>query len=404
MIFDLSAQPALRPLEPVPGDREGTIGVRDPSGLASVALSLTEPAFFILTLLDGSRSLTEVQNIFLQRYSQPLADATLLDLVARLDESLLLEGDRFNQHYAALVLNYRAAPSRPMRNAEDLGILDWADSLFDRALADAPTMEEDGRIVGLIAPHLDYPRGEPCYGKAYRALRESGPADRYVILGTNHFGLNSQYGPVATGLDFSTPLGTTRTDRAFIERLEERCGDLRQGEYDHVAEHSVELQVCWLQHIFGAGNFQIVPVLCPDPCGPTGTQPYNGKGVDLADFAAALRETMAEDDRSTTVIAGADFSHVGPFFGDDLPLGEPFLNQVRLRDELALERIESGDAEAFRQCVADGNNPTRICSAGCMYTLLAALPDARPTILGYHQAVVEAAQNCVTCAAVTLRR
>jgi AmmeMemoRadiSam system protein B len=209
---------------------------------------------------------------------------------------------------------------------------------------------------------------------------------------------------VATGKDFATPLGTAVTDRAFVERLEERCGDLRRREYDHVAEHSIELQICWLQHLFGTEAFQIAAFLCPDPCGPTGTAPYDGQGVDLADFARNLGQTIAQDDKTTVVIAGADFSHVGKFFGDERSLGEEFLEEVHQWDRAVLGRIEAGDASAFRQHLAERDNPTRICSAGCLYTLLAALPGAKASVLEYHQAVERSAQNCVTCAAVVFRQ
>jgi AmmeMemoRadiSam system protein B len=257
--------------------------------------------------------------------------------------------------------------------------------------------------VGLIAPHLDYPRGMPCYASAYASLGAAEPPSRFVILGTNHFGVGNRAGVVATSHDFATPLGTVRTDRAFLDRLEARCGDLRRYEYDHAGEHSIELQVCWLQHLFGTDAFTIVPFLFSDPCGPTGTAPVDGQGVDLADFADALREAVGSDDQSTVIIAAADFSHVGMFFGDQRQVDDTFLSEVRARDEDILQVVEQGDASAFRECVARNENPTRVCSAGCMYVLLAALPGARATVLRYHQAVVESAQNCVTCAAVVLR-
>ena len=51
-------------------------------------------------------------------------------------------------------------------------------------------------------------------------------------------------------------------------------------------------------------------------------------------------------------------------------------------------------------CIADENNPTQVCSAGCIFALATALPDAEATILAYHQAVTREIHNCVTCAAV----
>jgi AmmeMemoRadiSam system protein B len=235
-------------------------------------------------------------------------------------------------------------------------------------------------------------------------LRRRDPPHRIVILGTNHFGRSTAV--VATGKDFETPLGRTATDTAFIERLELRCGvgcgDLRRHEFDHVREHSVELQVLWCQHLFGAERFKIVPILCPDPCGPTGTRPPDGQGVDLGEFAEALGRCIREDDADTLVVAGADLSHVGANFGDDRPFDEEFLRGVWERDKRVLQALEQDGAEAFRACVAEDENPTRVCSAGCIFALKAALPDAKARILRYHQAVDQASQSGVTCAAVAV--
>lgn len=403
MIIHPDAKPKVRPLEPVPAGEMGMIGLRDPTGISSVVLTLSEPACFILILLDGEHTLSDVRGEFLRRYGQPLAFETLSELIARLEQSLFLDGPAFESHYQRLLEAYRSAPAREVHEPAALGLGDGPETVFGTALDEASPDPGEGRIVGLIVPHLDYARGLPCYGSAYATLATQGPPARFVVLGTNHFGVGNSGTVVATGQDFATPLGTTRTDQPFLEKLEQGCGELRRFEYDHAGEHSVELQVCWLQHLFGAAEFTIVPLLCSDPCGPTGTAPRNGQGVDLAEFARVLGQTIADDDQPTIVIAGADFSHVGMFFGDQRKVDEAFLAEVRARDQAILLQIEAGDAAAFRDCVARHQNPTRVCSAGCVFTLLTALAGARGTVLRYHQAVTASVQNCVTCAAVVFR-
>jgi hypothetical protein len=79
-----------------------------------------------------------------------------------------------------------------------------------------------------------------------------------------------------------------------------------------------------------------------------------------------------------------------------------FLSEIRSHDEAALSHVARNDPAAFRDHLSTQGNPTRVCSAGCVFTLLRALPAARPTLLGYHQAVTAAMHNCVTCAAVVL--
>ena len=156
--------------------------------------------------------------------------------------------------------------------------------------------------------------------------------------------------------------------------------------------------------MFGADSLKIVPFLCPDPCGPTGTGPFDGRGVDLLDFAQALIEVIQEDGGDTLLIAGADLSHVGVQFGDRLRLDEQLLGLVEERDRRTLAHLQASRPEGFIREVAKDGNPTRVCSAGCMFVVATVLKDAKPAMLGYHQAVNEDAQVCVTCTAMTYVR
>ncbi|HNQ21576.1 MAG TPA: AmmeMemoRadiSam system protein B [Phycisphaerae bacterium] len=410
MISDPSWKPQLRPLEafPVDGDDEAHIGLRDGSGLSPVVLSVSQPAALVIALMDGTRTCAQICRTFELASGQALAPGALDSLLEHLDQAHFLEGPSFEAFYRDLLAEYRRGPTRPMPHAAALGIEDDSGSLFRDLLAGIPVRSLPGVVRGLIAPHLDYPRGSACYAAAYATLRDRPAPERIVILGTNHFGRGSFV--VATAQSFSTPLGTTETDAAFVEQLEARCGNLRESELDHAREHSIELQVAWLQYVFGAGKFKIVPMLCPDPClpapdagaddGHAGVAGAESLAVRLKQFAAALRDLMSGDDRDTLLVAGADFSHVGPEFGDAHHIDDALLEEVRRRDHRAIEALEANDPETFLARVAADENPTRVCSAGCMYVLAHALPGCLGTLLGYHQAVDDARQCGVTCAAV----
>lgn len=400
MNFDASFKPRLRPVEPFAlPDEKGQIGVRDPSGLSDVVLALSPAALRLIALMDGTRSLDQIAEEFQSQVGQPVAPQTLQGIVTNLEQSLFLEGASFEAKYRHRLDEYRKSNLRTMDHAESLGVTGDG-KIFHSMLGphEGKGANEPATIRGLIAPHLDYPRGAPCYGPAYAAIRRRTPPQRIIILGTNHSGRST--GVVATGCDFQTPLGVSRCDREFLQSLEARCGDLRTYELDHKNEHSVELQVAWLQFLYGSQNFSIVPILCPDPCGAARTAPIDGKGVDLKNFAGALSQLIADDPTDTLVVAGADFSHVGSSFGDDRNLDDAFLEEVRQADRRALDYLELGDPAGFVQCIARQDNPTRICSAGCMFVLAAALPRARGQVVRYHQAVDREAQVCVTCAAV----
>ena len=397
---DPNMTPQLRHVEAQPVEMDGGLGfvLRDPTGLAASSVTVSQAALFLLSKFDGCHTLEEVREAFFDHFGQAVDEGTLAKMVEGLSEARLLADEEFERFYESLVEAYRSAPTRVMRSVGDLE-LDGDTRAIIRDLLESSTSGEavSGRIVGLVAPHLDYPRGRSCYAAAYSTLINRPAPQRVVILGTNHFGRSSSV--VVTGKGFETPLGTTAADMEFIERLEGRCGDLRADEFDHEREHSVELQLLICQYIWGAEAFRLVPVLCPDPCGPVGMAPGDGQGVDLRDFAEALRHVVKEDPGDTMVIAGADLSHVGAQFGDDRALAEGFLSEVRRRDQEVLDRLAANDADAFVERVAAEGNPTHVCSAGCIFAAMYALPEAEVSVLRYHQAVDAPAQVGVTCAA-----
>lgn len=378
--------------------------LRDPAGLADGALTVSDMAMFILSLFDGRHRLSDVQKEFARLFGKAVRLEQLEDLARQLEESHFLEGPAFDAHVAALVRAYREAPTRQTQVDTGLGVeLHQLPIALGAIIENAEAGVPEGRLVGLIAPHLDLRRGWSCYADAYGLLSRANHAERFVVLGTNHAG--SAPVVVATGKDFETPLGTAVTDRDFIQRLSRRCGtDLCEFEFDHKREHSVEMQVFFLQYAFYRRPFRIVPVLCPDPCAPTDGDGDAGRLI--RSFGEAVADEIRADGVSTCVIAGADLSHVGRRFGDDRDLDEAFLKQVEEADRRILRHVQTIDAEAFRQAVADEQNPTRVCSAGNIYAMMTVLtrmyerPRLQAHLLRYHQAVDAEMHTGVTCAAV----
>lgn len=393
--------PTLRQIDIAPIRNEKNellFALQDMLRISPHPMTVSLPGYFVVMHLDGRHSSGEIQELFFQQFRQRLPAEQIHGLVEALDEALLLDNARFEQAYAQRCRDYQAAPTRSNRER-------WPDaetlrSEIEQLLArgTAATVE---RVHGLIAPHLDYRRGAPCYADAYATLAQQPPADRYVILGTNHFGRSTSV--VATRKDFETPLGLARTDRDFIERLERSLeASICEREFDHFSEHSVELQVHFLQVCAADHPFEIVPMLCPDPCGPTGTAPLDGRGVDLGVFADHLARLVGESEQRTVLIAGADLSHVGQRFGDNESTTAEFLEAVGRYDRKLLALLEQRHEEAFAADVRATSNPTRICSVGSVYALLRALPGRPCRVLSYHQAVDLEAETNVTCAALVV--
>jgi AmmeMemoRadiSam system protein B len=428
--MDQREHPRLRPVEAIPDPENGRVILRDPTQLAAGLLVVEATHLGFLALLDGTRRRLEIQGEYARRTGEILLSADLDGLLDQLETAGYLEGPGFEVYYEGLVREYRSNPVRPLRSPDGFGApAAELPALLDGILAEAvarptgmgvreyggvgvslthstPTLPHShtptlphhpAPLSGIVVPHLDYSRGAPCYGDGYAALLHAERPRRVVVLGTNHFGRSSSV--VATDRDFATPWGVVETDRDFLGRLQaETGGNLMPYELDHLREHSVELQALWLRHLFGEG-VRIVPFLCPDPSGPDGTRPGDPDGVDLREFARALGDLVRRDPEPTLLIASADLSHVGGYFGDDRRLDSGFLDYVRDTDEAGLRLIDGNDAEGYREHMGRTGNPTRVCSVGCLYALMTALPDTAPLRLRYHQAVTKEIGNGVTCAA-----
>lgn len=386
--------PPMRPVDVTPfeGDNgEPYFALVDQLQIATRPLAVSYPAVFILAHLDGETSCEQIRGAFARHFGLRIEDEQILSLVRTLDEHLYLANDRFEAAYRERAAAYAAAEVRD--NTHRYPPADELRAQIRQTLGEVPPA--GGKPpAGLVAPHLDYPRGGPCYRDAYHALGREPHATRFVILGTNHFGRSLS--AVATRKDFLTPLGRVETDRAFLERVAERVGEgLFEREFDHAAEHSIELQIHILQELCGDRPMRIVPILCPDPTRmiiePTTPQ-----------VARALADLLAEDDEPTVVIAGADLSHVGRHFGDPQQADERRLAQVARHDRHLLDLLVQRKEQDFLETLDGCDNATRICSIGCLYATFRALPQARAKLLRYHQATDFESDTHVSCAAMVL--
>jgi AmmeMemoRadiSam system protein B len=261
---------------------------------------------------------------------------------------------------------YRAAPFRPPACAG--AVYPDAPAPLRRALdrwlalpAGAPAAPPaPPRVV--VAPHIDYARGALGYAHAYRAL-EASRADLFVIFGTAHATPPRPF--TLTRLDYGTPLGPVRTDRALVDALCAALGEdaLLGDELVHRDEHSVELQAVILAHRLRR-PFTVLPVLC------SAIGHVADPGAATAPFLGALVRAVAG--RRVCWVAAADLAHVGPMYGDARPPAPAELAALAAADRRTLRYVEAGDAAGFhRDAVRDGAR-RRLCGIAPIYAALRA--------------------------------
>jgi MEMO1 family protein len=401
--------PKLRPIEAFPVDVGGRdmICLRDPTHLTEDAVFVPREALFILSHFDGNHSILDIQEAYTRRYGQLLYSDGVKGLIAKLDEHLLLDNERFTAHKQRLIEAFRQSPVRPAAHAGTAYEADpntlaaqLAGYFADPAgPGTAATMAIDGPVQGILSPHIDPRRGGPCFAWAYEAIRQV-KADLFVIFGTAHQPTSVPF-PL-TLKDYETPFGIVETDKAFVRALARRYPtDLLADEFAHRSEHSIEFQVLFLRYVLGpARKFRVVPILVGSFHECVERQINPAEMVHIADFIQAIREVATERMASVCYIVGGDLAHVGMKFGDQGRLTPAFLEQVAREDQTLLTAAARMDAEGFFRAIAEQQDRRRICGFPPTYMLLSTMPATAGMVLKYDQAVEPATQSMVSYASV----
>lgn len=390
-------RPHLRPIQPVPVTKDGVqyVALRDPSMLQDQMMVVPMPVMRYMQLFRGDRTLDELAAMADGKIEQ------LTELVNGLDRHGLLWGPTFEQLESDRLQSLIAAGAFPPRTSTTLGADDAEcraslDSYFEQT--EDPELEEP--VVGIVAPHLDFQRGWPNYAAAYFALQGTDAPDRVVVLGTNHFGIGD--GVVLTELGFETPLGRCPADEAVTSGLVNRIGrNLVVDQLDHYGEHSIELQVPWLQYCFG--DVPIVAALIPDPLQEM-IDDGRSERITLERFVTETKEVLDEVGGRTLFVASSDLSHVGPQFGEPRPVDDQRRVDVERHDRDMMAKYLAGDAEEFLAAMRWNKNPTRWCSIGNMTALLMLTEAATVELIDYRQASDERGAALVSSAAMAVTK
>lgn len=387
-------RPALRRIRPIPlkKDEQLLLGLQDPNMLVQQMMVVPAQAFQVIQLFNGERSLEEIGTALKMQDLAPLRQ-----LVSKLDEFGLLWGptcDALEDKKKSELVAHGAFAAGATRLLGDepteirKKLEQWLDAAEDA--------EIDEPIAGIVACHLDFERGHPVYASSYRTIARAKRPDRVVILGTNHFGVGD--GVVVSDLGFDSPLGRVNADRKVIDRLRASSGErLFKDILDHLPEHSIQLHLPWIQHLYG--DVPVVAALVPDPT--VGLINDDGARMDVDEFVKVLGGVLADLGGQTLFVASADMSHVGPAFGEPAAVNDQRRREVEAFDRELMREFIAGPDKLVSKMRAN-RNPTRWCSVGCM---TAAAKLARPSkveLIDYRQAVDEKGEALVSSASMAL--
>jgi hypothetical protein len=114
-----------------------------------------------------------------------------------------------------------------------------------------------GRVFGVLAPHAGYAYSGATAGAAFSFLREAD-FDTVVIIGTGHTAPVAGAAIMSEGF-FETPLGRVEIDSGLARALLASSGLFEDLPSAHTREHSVEVELPFLQAL--GKTFKFVPVV-----------------------------------------------------------------------------------------------------------------------------------------------
>ena len=116
-------------------------------------------------------------------------------------------------------------------------------------------------------------------------------------------------------------------------------------------------------------------------------------------FLEALSGILSDGDHETLVVAGVDFSHIGPKFGHNMPATH-IQSQSEMHDQNLLKAFSNMQPDAFWEESVRVKDQFNVCGFSAMACLMEILPPSRGQVLGYEVGHEEPTKSAVSFAAV----
>jgi len=160
-----------------------------------------------------------------------------------------------------------------------------------------PAPKANDRIIAVVCPHAGYEYSGPVAAHSYLQVSSLREPDLIVVVAPNHYGIGSGVSTFKEG-EWETPLGRMRVDQQAASKLIEDAGIVAVDPGAHRMEHSLEVQLPFLQRIYGDG----VPFL-----------PISLVFQDI-ETARTLGASLVKvvEGRKTVLVASSDLTHYEP--------------------------------------------------------------------------------------------
>ena len=213
-----------------------------------------------------------------------------------------------------------------------------------------------GTLRGLVVPHAGFVYSGAIASHAYGRLAEQGFAETFIILGPNHTGIGSGVSVMTQGA-WKTPLGSVPLDESLAQSI--ATGIIDQDASAHSYEHSIEVQLPFLQYLGQSRTFEFVPICMM-------MQDYE----TVQDVGNILAKAIQRSKKKIILVASSDFSHAGFNYRSTPPSGMRVDEYATKQDTLAIQDILALDPKQLIETVEQHN--ITMCGFGPVATMLLA--------------------------------
>lgn len=197
-------------------------------------------------------------------------------------------------------------------------------------------------VLGIVSPHAGLVYSGGVAGAVYSRIELPGTI---ILLGPNHTGYGANASVMAEG-SWEMPHGAVEIDSTMARKLLELSSSLQEDASAHTMEHSLEVQLPFIQYF--TTEFKIAPVVL-----------LRISLEQCEELGRALAEAIKETSQKTLIVASTDMSHYEPH------------ETAKQKDKLAIDRILTLDHRGLYETVTQqaitmcGFIPTTVMLVAC---------------------------------------
>lgn len=188
-------------------------------------------------------------------------------------------------------------------------------------LVDEKAAKEE--VIGLVSPHAGYVYSGPVAGAVFSKIEFK---DTFIIIGPNHTGRGKPLSIMTEGT-WKTPLGEVEVDSELGKKILAVSGHLKEDRGAHLAEHSIEVQLPFLQYF--KRDIKLVPIMLAF-----------STGAVFKEIGREIARAVKELNREVVIVASSDMTHYEPQESARSKDGKAIEAMLELNEDELLKRVD----------------------------------------------------------------